>query len=470
MGQASAQREFRGGRLVSLIATLIFCVLAFQLNASMLTPALPNIAESLNVSVDLMSNVSSLFFLASSIGGVILSRWSDFIGRRNALIIVLLTLAAGTIVCIFATNLTTLLIGRVLQGASGATFQITYVFMKEKLDAKTFGVVLGVLTAVNGGVGGFDGYLGGLLSDNYGYQSIFVVILAVIILTFISVLFVVLKEEAAVTTGKMDWWGSAMLSIGLIFMTYFVTQGSSAGWFAPSTLLLLAGMAISFVVFWYIEKKSDSPMIAVQHLRSRQVWPVVTSTLLCLTGIFAVINFTVVLLSQDKNVGFGLDAAMSGLLFLTPVALIGVFSAPISGWLAGRFGWIRMLRLGILISIASLALILFFTDSKWVVFSAVALLGIAYNGLVLTTINGLGVLQSPDEAPGALPGINGAGFGIGASLGIGLVAPFVAQGSLWEAIRRPCGSRLRSPYWHWFRACSSYRRKDNRANFLIDQS
>lgn len=430
MGQASAQREFRGGRLVSLIATLIFCVLAFQLNASMLTPALPNIAESLNVSVDLMSNVSSLFFLASSIGGVILSRWSDFIGRRNALIIVLLTLAAGTIVCIFATNLTTLLIGRVLQGASGATFQITYVFMKEKLDAKTFGVVLGVLTAVNGGVGGFDGYLGGLLSDNYGYQSIFVVILAVIILTFISVLFVVPKEEAAVTTGKMDWWGSAMLSIGLIFMTYFVTQGSSAGWFAPSTLLLLAGMAISFVVFWYIEKKSDSPMIAVQHLRSRQVWPVVTSTLLCLTGIFAVINFTVVLLSQDKNVGFGLDAAMSGLLFLTPAALIGVFSAPISGWLAGRFGWIRMLRLGILISIASLALILFFTDSKWVVFSAVALLGIAYNGLVLTTINGLGVLQSPDEAPGALPGINGAGFGIGASLGIGLVAPFVAQGSL----------------------------------------
>lgn len=67
MGQASAKQEFRGGRLVSLIITLIFCVLAFQLNASMLTPALPNIAESLNVSVDLMSNVSSLFFLASSL-------------------------------------------------------------------------------------------------------------------------------------------------------------------------------------------------------------------------------------------------------------------------------------------------------------------------------------------------------------------------------------------------------------------
>lgn len=430
MGQAMAKQELRGGRLVGLITTLIFCVLAFQLNASMITPALPNIAASLNVSVDLMSNVSSLFFLASSIGGVILSRWSDFIGRRNALILVLAMLAAGTIVCIFATNLITLLIGRVLQGASGATFQITYVFMKEKLNAKTFAFTLGILTAVNGGVGGVDGYLGGLLSDKFGYQSIFVVILAVIVLTFISVLFVVPKEAAAVTTGKMDWWGSAMLSVSLIFMTYYVSQGSAIGWFKPASLLLLAGMIVSFVLFWVIEKKSESPMIAVQHLRSRQVWPVVLTTLLCLTGIFAVINFTVVLLSQDQSVGFGLDAAMSGLLFLTPAALIGVFSAPMAGWLAGRYGWIRVLRIGIILAIAALFMIQLFTESKWGVFASVAFLDIAYNGLVLTTINGLGVIQSPDEAPGALPGINGAGFGIGASLGIGLVAPFVAQGTL----------------------------------------
>lgn len=228
----------------------------------------------------------------------------------------------------------------------------------------------------------------------------------------------------------MDWWGSAMLSIGLIFMTYFVSQGSSAGWLASVTLLLLAGMIVSFVIFWVIEKKSDSPMIAVQHLRSRQVWPVVLTTLLCLTGIFAVINFTVVLLSQDQTIGFGLDAAMSGLLFLTPAALIGVFSAPISGWLAGKYGWIPVLRIGIIMSIAALFAILLFTESKWSVFASVAALGVAYNGLVLTTINGLGVVQSPDEAPGALPGINGAGLGIGASLGIGLVASFVAQGTL----------------------------------------
>ena len=428
--QKESQVSYKGSRLVSLVVTLILCVLAFQLNASMLTPSLPNIAKSMNVSVDLVSNVSSLFFLASSIGGVALSRWGDFIGRRRALVIVLLSLAVGTILCIFAPNLTVLLLGRVLQGASGATFQIAYVILREKLNAKTFGVVLGILTAVNGGVGGFDGYLGGVLSDKYGFRSIFVVIFVVVLITIACVMRFVPKEKGSVTTGKMDWWGTAALSVGLIFLTYFVAQGSSAGWFAPITLIFLLGMVVSFIVFWYIEKKSESPMIAVQHLRSRQVWPVVASTLLSLTGVFAVINFTIVLLSQDQKAGFGLDAAMSGLLFLTPAALIGIFSAPLSGWLAGKLGWIRLLRLGILVSIAVLIVIALFSESKWIVFAAVAVLGITYNGLILTTINGLGVLLSPDDAPSALPGINGAAFGVGAGLGIGLVAPFAAQGSL----------------------------------------
>ncbi len=60
---------------------------------------------------------------------------------------------------------------------------------------------------------------------------------------------------------------------------------------------------------------------------------------------------------------------------------------------------------------------------------AVALLGLTYNGLALTTLNGLGVILSPRTAPAALPGLNGAAFGLGANLGIAIVAPFVAAGT-----------------------------------------
>jgi hypothetical protein len=50
----------------------------------------------------------------------------------------------------------------VLQGASSAAFQISYVILAETLPAAVFPTVLGILTAINGGVGGVDGWIGGL--------------------------------------------------------------------------------------------------------------------------------------------------------------------------------------------------------------------------------------------------------------------------------------------------------------------
>ncbi|ERK72013.1 MFS transporter [Leifsonia aquatica] len=427
---ASASPTLRGGRAVGLVATLVLGVLSYQLNASMLSPALPDMAKELNVDVGSVSQVTSLFFLAGSIGGVVLSRWSDFVGRRRSLIIVLAILAVGTLLCIFAPNLPILLVGRVLQGASSAAFQLAYIILSESLSAKIFGTTLGIITAVNGGVGGLDGWVGGLLTDNFGFRSVFVVIFVFGIVALLAVIVAVPRGGRPTPTGTMDWWGAAALSVALIGLTYFVSNGSSLGWVAPLTLVFLAVGVVAFVAFWLIEKRRTSPLIAVEHLRSRQVWPVIVTTVLTLSGIFAVINFTVVLLSQNAEIGFGLDAATSALLFLTPAALIGVFAAPLSGWLAGRAGWLRILRIGLLLSTIALIVIAFVPTNQGLVLAAVAFLGITYNGLVLTTVNGLGVLLSPPDAPAALPGLNGAAFGIGASLGIGIVAPFAASGSL----------------------------------------
>lgn len=420
----------RGGRAVGLVVTLVLGVLSYQLNASMLSPALPDMAKELHTDLSSVSQVTSLFFLAGSIGGVVLSRWSDFIGRRRSLIIVLAILGVGTLLCIFAPSLPILLLGRVLQGASSAAFQLAYIILSESLSAKVFGVTLGIITAVNGGVGGLDGYLGGLLSDGFGFRSIFVVIFLFGLVALVAVYFTVPKGGRPTPTGTMDWWGGAALSVALICLTYFVSNGSSAGWTAPVSLVFLAGFVLSGVGFWYIEKYRATPLIATEHLRSRHVWPVLATTILTLSGIFAVINFTVVLFSQNPKIGFGLDAATSALLFLTPAALIGVAAAPFSGWLAGKAGWLRVLRAGLILSIVALIVIAFLPTSQGVVIAAIAFLGVTYNGLVLTTINGLGVLLSPEDAPAALPGLNGAAFGIGASLGIGIVAPFAASGSL----------------------------------------
>lgn len=404
-------------------------MLSYTLNATMVTPLLPEIGRQLAPDGGDISLVSSLFFLSGSVAGIVLSRWSDFVGRRPVLMGSLAATALGTLICIFATSLPLLLLGRVVQGLSSAAFQLAYIVLVETLSAAQFGVALGVITAVNGGFGGVDGYLAGLISRLYGYRTVFGCIFVVGLMAMALLRYVMPSLPPPRPDEKMDWPGAAALSAGLVALMTGVSQGSSAGWLAPSALVLFVAAALFFGLFWKIEQLRRWPLIDVRHFRSRRIWPIIATTILTLGGVFSVINFTVILLSQNTGIGLGMTPEESALLFLSPPALIGVAAAPLSGWLAGRWGWVRTMKIGLLCCIAALAVIALFPFEKWVVAAAIAALGVFYNGLALTTVNGLGVFLSPEEAPAALPGLNGAAFGIGASLGIAIVAPFVLGGS-----------------------------------------
>ncbi|VXC54520.1 hypothetical protein ARTHRO9AX_80207 [Arthrobacter sp. 9AX] len=69
--------KLSGRRAALLISTLLLGVLSFQLNASMVTPALPQIAASFGESADSAAPVQSMFFLAGAIAGPVIGRWSD---------------------------------------------------------------------------------------------------------------------------------------------------------------------------------------------------------------------------------------------------------------------------------------------------------------------------------------------------------------------------------------------------------
>ncbi|HEX4642487.1 MAG TPA: MFS transporter, partial [Candidatus Acidoferrales bacterium] len=161
------------------LATLLLGVIAYQLNASMVAPAVPEIARKLGTTPDRVAISQTMFFLLGGITGVVLARYSDHAGRRKVLIYSLAAMSVGTILAMLAPNVTVLIFGRLLQGACGATFQITYLILREILTPKQFGPALGLVTAISCGVGGADQFLGGVLSDHWGFRSIFLVILII---------------------------------------------------------------------------------------------------------------------------------------------------------------------------------------------------------------------------------------------------------------------------------------------------
>ena len=416
------------GTAIKLTA-LLFGVIAYQLNASMVTPAVPEMARTLHTTPDAVAFSQTLFFLIGGITGVVLSRLSDHAGRRKVLLYSLIVMCVGTLLAMLAPNIFVLMLGRLLQGACGATFQITYLILRDILTPKQFGPALGLVTAISGGVGGADQFLGGLFSDHFGFRSIFLFILVIgIAAVALSAAFV--PESTSNTPGKMDWPGATALSAALIAINFAANSGGSIGWLNARTLAPLLITAICFLAFWVIEKRRTHPLIRTEHLKSRQAWPILAATLAALTGIFAAINFTVVLFSQDHHFGYGMSATASSLMFLSPAAFIGLASAPFSGWLAPRIGWRILLWTGLSMCTATLLVTTLFLDHRWIVFATFCLLGVFYNGMALTAMNGLGVILSPRDAPGSLPGLSGACFGIGAGLGIAIVAPIASAGTL----------------------------------------
>lgn len=193
-----------GVRIPLLVGSLILSVLTFQLNASLLTPAIPAMARDFNVDAAAVSQVQSLFFLSGSVLAVVISRWSDAIGRRKALFVCLGMVFLGTVVTLLAPSLPLLLAGRALQGASSVSFTIAFLILSEELTAKQFGISVGVVTAVNGGLGGLDGFIGGAVTDNAGWRMLFVIILVVSVLATLGAIAFVPAHRRS-EARRMDW-------------------------------------------------------------------------------------------------------------------------------------------------------------------------------------------------------------------------------------------------------------------------
>jgi MFS family permease len=148
-----------------------------------------------------------------------------------------------------------------------------------------------------------------------------------------------------------------------------------------------------------------------------------------MASFMVVVGFVVPYIAEDEDSGFGFSGLMTGLLFLAPAAFIQLATAPLFGRLATRIGFVTLLRIGLGASVGVVALLTIFYRDYVVVACLVALMGIVFMAMVMTAMSVLGVLQAPEDAPGSLPGISNAAYGIGSSIGFAWAGPIVGSGT-----------------------------------------
>ena len=420
----------KAASVTALMTALLTACIAFQLNASMLSPALVIMGEELNTDQAMIGLSQTWFFTAAALFSLFLPRLSDIIGRKKVLVGMMFLMAAGSVISAVAPDVSWLFVGRIIQGASGPTVPLALIMLRSEVsDAKKYGALMGLLTAVNGGIAGIDSFVGGFMAQNYGFRSIFWLMVVLGVIAALLVVFLARESKPSAGT-QMDWWGVLFIVVAVGALLTALNEATALlSAFSGSTLLITIALAvlaaIAFVLFWKTQQRSRHPMVEIRHLRQRATWATLLTTTLAMTGIFAVINGIVPAFVQAADPGFGLGATEMALLILTPYALLGWLFGPFTGRLAPVFGYTRVLRIGLAGSIVALAVIGFFgLHSLPLMITGAVLLGIMYAGTVNIMLNGLGVVHSPEGNPGFLPGMNAGAFNLGAGLSF-LVLPAI---------------------------------------------
>ena len=411
----------------AVMTALLVACFAFQLNASMLSPALERMAKELKTTDDVIGLTQTVFFTAAALFSLFLPRLGDMIGRRKLLTGMMVLTAVGCVLSALAGmtgSVALLFVGRVIQGVAGPTVPVCLIMLRVAVpDPKRYGTLLGVITAVNGGVAGVDALAGGWLAQNFGFGSVFWTMAIIAVLAAVAVAF--LTDESLVPGNhRMDWSGTIALVVAVgALLTIFneLAKLSRANFWLVAGLFLLA--ALSAVAFWIQEERTSQPLVATVYLKSRSTWALLLTTTLTMTGVFAVMNGLVPGLAQNTGYGPGLGTDVVSFWTLTPYAIAGLLMGPVSGTLAGRFGYRKVLRVGLLGTVLGLGAIFVISPSATpVLLLAVnVFVGITYAGMSNIMLNGLGVVLSPSDNPGYLPGLNAGAFNLGAGISFAIL-------------------------------------------------
>lgn len=297
-----------GKSVVALMAALMAAIFAFQLNASMLSPALTTMRVELNTTDAQIGLTQTVFFTSCAVFSLFLPRLGDLIGRKKVLLGILVLTALGCVVSL------------------AAAFLAAYLAINE------------------------------------------------------------------------------------------IQKLGSANWALVAVEIVIA--AVLFVVFWNVEKRQKAPMVTTHYLKQRRTWGLLLTTLLTMTGVFAIMNGIVPALAQDTEVGAGMSASVVSFATLTPYALIGLAFGPVAGVLASKFGYRAVLRTGLIVSVVGVLFGIFVCNvpSIWALVVMSLALGVSYAGTANIMLNGLGIVLSPEDNPGYLPGLNSGAFNLGAGL------------------------------------------------------
>lgn len=172
--------------LISLVLTTALGALSL----SVLLPTFPELGKHFEVNKQTVQMVVSIYLIATAFIQPLIGPLSDYFGRRPTLLVCIAIFVAGSLIALTANSFFVLLVGRVVQAFSIAGLVTARAVVRDIHAPERAASQMGYITMGMAMVPMVGPFIGGLLTERWGWQSPFTVLvgfgLCVIILAWID--------------------------------------------------------------------------------------------------------------------------------------------------------------------------------------------------------------------------------------------------------------------------------------------
>jgi EmrB/QacA subfamily drug resistance transporter len=408
------------------LAVATVCIGAFmgQLDASIVTVALPTIQRSFHESVSVVAWVGLAYLVALVATVAAFGRLSDLVGHKRIYLYGFVVFVVGSALCAVAPTIDALIAFRVLQGLGAAMLQANGVaIVALAVPRERLGRAIGVQGAAQALGLGAGPAVGGLLLALGGWRLLFLVNVPAGIAAFALGWFLLPRSRELHRGVRLDRTGLALLVPAIAVTLGVLTVGGGRAGGTDLLVLLALVAAVLVGAFCVHERRASAPLLDLAVLTDRTVASGVVGALCSYVVLFGVLLATPYFLERGLHLGV---VASGATLAVMPIAM-GV-AAAVAGRLAERFGTRHLAMAGMAVSAAALAAAALLHGAAGALVVELAVLGTGIG--LFTASNNTSVMRAvPRRSAGEASGLLNMGRGMGTAVGLAVTSLLLALGA-----------------------------------------
>ncbi|HET6503122.1 MAG TPA: MDR family MFS transporter [Amycolatopsis sp.] len=334
------------------MAALILAVLLAALDQTIVSTALPRIAEDLGGFRDI-AWITASYLLASTAATPLWGKLGDMLGRKPLYLVATAAFLVASALCGLAQDLPQLVAARALQGvAGGGMIVLTFALVGDIVEPAERGRYQGRFGSVYGVASIAGPLLGGLFTDQLSWRWAFLINVPV---GLVAVMIAARTLPAAVrkSGARIDYLGALVLAGAATTLVLITSFGERWGWTSPGILALAVAAIVLIALVIPVERRAKAPVLPLSMLTSRTVVIASLIGFIANVAMFAVLVYLPTWLQLVE----GVSATLSGVHML-PLVIGLVVSQSLAGrWVANPACLRGILVTGMALNIAGLLLL-----------------------------------------------------------------------------------------------------------------